>query len=194
MNSEIRIRKLEFKKHHSAFSILHSQFSFGFTLIELLVVIAIFSVIGVVGTDLFTNLIKGSNKANVTSEVKQNSQLAIDLMERYIRNSTNATTDGSSLTLSVPEGTRIFSCVVPTATTNGKITLGDGLTANDVTNIDPLSGVDISSCSFAVTTPSVISPKVVSIAIVAQQAVKAPSRRDFQASVTISTTVSLRTY
>jgi len=50
----------------------------GFTLIELLVVLGIL-VIGVGSTLLFlTSILRGTNQANVTAEVKQNGQAILD--------------------------------------------------------------------------------------------------------------------
>src|SRR3989304_7645043 len=71
----------------------------GFTLIELLVVLGIL-VTAVGATLLFlTNVLKGTNQANVTAEVKQNGQAVLDLLEKQIRGATAAveiTPNGSS--------------------------------------------------------------------------------------------------
>lgn len=62
----------------------------GFTLVELLVVLGLLS-ITVVSTLMFlTSTLKGSNQATIITEVKQNGQIVLDLLEREIRGSNNA--------------------------------------------------------------------------------------------------------
>src|SRR3989304_9968988 len=62
----------------------------GFTLIELLVVLGILA--AAVGATLIflTNVLKGTNQANVTAEVKQNGQAVLDSLEKQIRGAINA--------------------------------------------------------------------------------------------------------
>jgi prepilin-type N-terminal cleavage/methylation domain-containing protein len=62
------------------------QFNNGFTLVELLVVIGVMG--AVTGTALLflTNILKGSNQARITAEVKQNGQTVLDSIDRQIRN------------------------------------------------------------------------------------------------------------
>ena len=57
----------------------------GFTLIEIIVVIGIIGVIMAIGTDLFSNVIKTSNKATVINTIKQNLNGALEDMERSVR-------------------------------------------------------------------------------------------------------------
>lgn len=68
-------------------SIRHAvKTSGGFTLFEILVVITVMITIGLVGSDILLNVIKGANKVEITNKVKQNGSLAMDVMERKIRN------------------------------------------------------------------------------------------------------------
>lgn len=58
----------------------------GFTIIEILVVIAVISIVGVIITEIFFNTLKGSNKSNLITKIKQNGQSALEIMDKTIRN------------------------------------------------------------------------------------------------------------
>jgi prepilin-type N-terminal cleavage/methylation domain-containing protein len=58
----------------------------GFTLIEILVVIAIIGVIAGITSDIFVQVIKASNKANITTEIKQNGDSVLNQIDRLVRN------------------------------------------------------------------------------------------------------------
>jgi prepilin-type N-terminal cleavage/methylation domain-containing protein len=58
----------------------------GFTLIEILVVIAIIGVVMGITSDVFIQIIKASNKANIVTEVKQNGDSVLNQLDRIIRN------------------------------------------------------------------------------------------------------------
>src|SRR3989344_4232759 len=72
----------------SGFKVLVSKN--GFTLLEFLVVIGLLSL--TIGSILLflTSVLKGTNQANVTSEVKQNGQVVLDALESQIRKATDA--------------------------------------------------------------------------------------------------------
>lgn len=59
----------------------------GFTLVELLVVIAILSFLGAMILSIFTSSLKGSNKSQIISVIKENGQSVLDSMDKNIRNS-----------------------------------------------------------------------------------------------------------
>lgn len=61
----------------------------GFTIIEILVVLAVISIVGVIITEIFFNTLKGSNKSNLVTKIKQNGQVALDTMDKTIRNADN---------------------------------------------------------------------------------------------------------
>src|SRR3990170_4782911 len=71
-------------------SIVNCQLSKGFTLLEFLVVIGLLSI--TIGSILLflTSVLKGTNQANITSEVKQNGQVVLDTLESQIRNASDA--------------------------------------------------------------------------------------------------------
>ncbi len=204
------------------YKILNTKYSKsnGFTLIEFLVVLGILA-ITVSSTLLFlTSVLRGSNKANVIAEVKQNGQAVLESLERQIRNGVGAEQVGlvENNTVKIirqdhdPLYIRCFSNV----SLNGYI----GSVASDTTDVtgpgdlqyismtfkdDLVSGVDIdcpdstdiaNGCAFRVIPSSAggISPPVVSVCFYANQAAQAPSRQDFQAKVKFQTTISLRKY
>lgn len=59
----------------------------GFTLIEILVVIAIVAIAGTILVAIFTNTLRGSNKSQILSAIKQNGQAALDTISIAIRSS-----------------------------------------------------------------------------------------------------------
>lgn len=173
----------------------------GFTLIELLITIAVFSVLAIVGTDLFTSFLQGTNKAQVVAEVKQNGQLALEKAERLIRSSTVVSPDGTSklsltqrsggdTVIEFVDGCRPPGCLGPKS--NGKIQTVTGSTTQALTNTDTKNGVDVISATFSVTSTG--GPQIVKIKLTLTQGVEAPSRKDFVAQVDLETTATTRTY
>lgn len=59
----------------------------GFTLVELVVALAILVIMASVLFQIYSNTLRGSNKAQVLASIKQNSQQAIDLMSKTIKSS-----------------------------------------------------------------------------------------------------------
>lgn len=59
----------------------------GFTLVELLVVIAILSIIGILVVTIFTRSLRGINKSQIISVLKQNGQSVLENMDKTIRSS-----------------------------------------------------------------------------------------------------------
>ncbi len=186
----------------------------GYTLIEFLVVIGILSLS--VGSILLllTTTIKGANQANITAEVKQNGQNALDSLSSQIRSAKTVSKSEilaflgatSGIFLTFPNDNPLtIVCINSTASTNGWIGVFRGNSLNEtppsassltaVTNTDPKTGVDIqcTSSSFQVSQGG-SSVATVSINFTAVQGVSAPSRVDFKATSTFQTTVVLRLY
>lgn len=189
----------------------------GYSLIEFLVVIGI--LVLALGSSLafLTSSLKGSNKASISAETKQNGQAVLDSLEKQIRNASGAelvVTSPNYKHIRLPKqsatpGTSNYlhiKCFDTDSSVNGSIRVlestnaapGDGLftTNTFITSTDPVSGVDIDNCAFDVDVGSagVDSPPVVSLSFIVNQGVNAPSRQDFKANVQFQTTISLRKY
>ena len=185
---------------------------YGFTLIELLVVLGILA--AAVGATLIflTSVLKGTNQANVTAEVKQNGQVVLYSLEKQIRNATDAQPSVSfsfasdHIILTRPNSPPLhIACFPPypsvNPTINGWIGVGQdpGMSVSNyttVTNQDTVAGVSITDCDLTVTLASAgsLSPPIVKISFVVSQGVSAPSRQDFVANAKFETTISLRNF
>lgn len=190
----------------------------GFTLIEILVVLGIL-VITVSSTLLFlTSVLRGSNKANVYAEVKQNGQSVLDSLERQVRNAVDAqqiSVEGlNTIKLTRQDQNPLYIiCKGSDASHNGYIGTLTLVAATDpdptssgsfiaLTNKDDVnSGVDLdcisdAACKLQVIPPSSgsNSPPIVSLCFYANQATQAPSRQDFLVGLKFKTTISLRKY
>ena len=197
-------------KNFSQLSIVHCQLSKGFTLLEFLVVIGLLSI--TIGSILLflTSVLKGTNQANITSEVKQNGQVVLDTLESQIRNATDAecrltdiNSDCTWIRLSRLNTDPLnIKCVIPVGqTANGRIeiassTLDDPTNFTSITNTDIKSGVSVTNCKFNVVLSSggVSAPPIVAVNFAVSQGVAATSRSDFLANVSFQTTISLRGY
>lgn len=96
----------------------------GFTLVELLVVIAILSVAGTLVVTIFTSSLRGSNKSQIVSSIKQNGQLVLEIMDKTIRNSDNIVCVSNLQTTLVIVKNGIFTryrFIAPVGSTNGLI-------------------------------------------------------------------------
>src|SRR3990167_5734120 len=181
----------------------------GFTLLEFLVVIGLLSI--TIGSILLflTSVLKGTNQANITSEVKQNGQVVLDTLESQIRNATDAEcrlVSGSDCfdvkLIRVNADPLRIRCVDPVGQTeNGRIEiasslLDDPVNFTSITNTDLKSGVSVGDCKFNVVASSggVSAPPIVAVSFKVNQGVAAASRADFMANVSFQTTISLRGY
>lgn len=61
----------------------------GFTLAEILVVIAVLSILGLLVVTIFSRTLRGSNKSQILSAIKQNGQAILGTMDKTIRDSDN---------------------------------------------------------------------------------------------------------
>jgi len=59
----------------------------GFTIAEILVVIAVIAVMGAIITEIFSRSLRGGNKSQIISAIKQNGQSMLEVMDKTIRNS-----------------------------------------------------------------------------------------------------------
>jgi prepilin-type N-terminal cleavage/methylation domain-containing protein len=179
----------------------------GYTLIEFLVVLGILAV--TIGSTLvfLTTVLKGSGQANITSEVKQNGQQILDVLDSQIKNAGDTEDDGSGKYVKLtrfddfPLHIKCFLDVAPKVE-NGWI----GMVASDLpappdsdyltlTNRNKVSGVDINDCQFNAISASAgaSGPAVVSISYSVSQGIESPTA-DLPIGVNFSTTISLRQY
>ncbi|MBU0999843.1 prepilin-type N-terminal cleavage/methylation domain-containing protein [Patescibacteria group bacterium] len=61
----------------------------GFTLVEILVVIVIVAIVGTIMVVIFSNTLRGSNKSQILSIIKQNGQSVLENMDKTIRGADN---------------------------------------------------------------------------------------------------------
>ncbi|MDO8573520.1 MAG: type II secretion system protein [Candidatus Daviesbacteria bacterium] len=61
------------------------RFKNGFTLVEIIVVMAIVAIVGLIMVVIFTNTLRGSNKAQILSVIKQNGQAVLENMDKTVR-------------------------------------------------------------------------------------------------------------
>lgn len=162
----------------------------GFTLIELLVVVGVFSILGIMVVNLLFTTLKGSTKTTILTEVKQNGEYALSVMDRMVRNSrqilqnSNGQTCASSMTklkIQNPDGgITEFSCGTQIASVSASSAY---LTSNNVA---------ASNCSFSCQQPSG-KPAVVTIQFSLSQA-GTPPRPEEKATMNFQTTITLRNY
>lgn len=99
----------------------------GFTLVEILVVIAVLSIVGLLVLYIFTNSLRGSNKAQILSSIKKNGQAVLETMDKTIRSSDSVICIGSKSTtndtLVVEQKDKYtrYRFIAPTPSANGKI-------------------------------------------------------------------------
>lgn len=146
----------------------------GFTLIEAVVTIMVVSVIGLILTGILSSSFTGSTKTQLVGNIKQNGQVALNIMENSIKfaqaivcpavasGSTSAT--GKVLVVQNKNGNLIrFAYIDPSGSNNGKVvqdspTVNNTLSANTYcdTTIIPLSNpqnlTDINNLSVKNTT------------------------------------------
>ncbi len=61
----------------------------GSTLVEMLVVIVVLAILGVLVVTIFTRTLRGTNKTQIISSIKQNGQSILETMNNSIRNADN---------------------------------------------------------------------------------------------------------
>lgn len=162
----------------------------GFTLIELLVVISLLGITAGIASDLILSVIRAYNKANIISEIEQSGSYAMSIIEQRVRDSESVVRpacESSSDSIEVLRGTE--SIVFSRSEYSGiGVIEKDG---DPITNTTAQSGVNVTNLSFSVSC-SANAPPVVSIVMDLSNVGGTGVRKEFQASSTLRTTVSLR--
>lgn len=159
----------------------------GFTLLEMLVVTGLIALLGVVFSSSFFSILKGTSKATVTTEVRQNGDYALSVMEQLIRNAKpTPSCGGSFVTITGNDGgVTTFAC------TTG---VGGKLTSNSSSLTT--TSVRVLSCSFNCLPASAISPAGVSLSFTLSQntPLGVSPRPQEQSTQSFQTTVFQRNY
>lgn len=154
----------------------------GFTLIEVLMIVFIMGIVAVIGGNMLFSIMKGTSKAEITKEVKQNGDYAIGVMERMIRNAQNCKSNGG-VTIKNPDGKFTnFFCETVAGATRIASNSGVFLTSDNVT---------ASNCIFSCDATK--TPPIVNISFDLSQK-GTDLRPEEKAQVRFQRTVSLRTY
>ena len=131
-------------------------YSKAFTLIEMLVVVAVIASVGVILTQIFVATSRTNTKIEVTKDVKQAGDFAVEVIERLIREATGVTSacsDSGTTSASIDirnsdNNTTTIGCAPDGAVTRIASTSAsktDYLTSGDVT----LGGVDCDASTLA---------------------------------------------
>jgi prepilin-type N-terminal cleavage/methylation domain-containing protein len=162
----------------------------GFSLVEMLVVLVVFSVLAVLATQSITQTLRGSRKSEAQVEVKENVDIAVSTMERYLRNTKGLVSCLPRELTYLDENNQQqrFSCL---GGANGYIAAGVSsplkLTSTEVALVDCTSSSTVFSC----TTGDDLVPESITITI---KATHAQTSGIEEATVTTSTKVLLRAY
>ncbi len=96
----------------------------GFTLAEILVVIAVISILGLLIVTIFSRTLRGTNKSQIISAIKQNGQAVLETMDKTIRGADNLVCisndpDNTIVVIKGGKYTRFRFQVYPDKTRNG---------------------------------------------------------------------------
>lgn len=193
----------------------------GFTLAEILVVLAVLSLMGVLVVTIFTRSLRGANKSQILSSIKQNGQAVLEVMDKIIRGADDLVCvsgePGNNTIVLEKAGiyTRYRFVTDSTGMTNGVILrdlpvptsleIDPRLFVNRVCNpadplsqtttlsdINPQTGVSILSGSFTKDTQDGFKP-VITVMFVLGPGIEAPKAIAGQIDpVTFQTTIQLR--
>lgn len=113
------------------------NFQKGLTLAEMLVVLAVLTIVGVLLLNIFTSTLRGNNKTQIVSAIKQNGQSVLEQMDKTVRNADNVCVSPGLKTLIVIKNgiyTR-YRFFLASTTVNGSIQQD-----NPVKQTDPNTG------------------------------------------------------
>lgn len=144
-------------------AIFNSHSSKGFTLIELLTVITILSVIGTIVVTVITITFRGTRKADLLENARQNGDTALSLMVKNIRYAksldapascvpppASVTTSSIKITSLLDNQQTIYSCSGSTIASNGA-------------SLFDTNSLKVTSCSFVCTQPTLLDPPTITI-------------------------------
>ena len=112
----------------------------GFTLAEIVVVMGVVAIAGVIITQIFLSSVRSGTKAQILDAIKQNGQLALDLMDKTIKTSDNVVyvgLDGNNQSTILVEKNKVYTrykFINASASVNGSISQ-DNPTFPDSVNV-----------------------------------------------------------
>lgn len=186
----------------------------GFTLAEVLVVIAVMAVIGTFLLAIFSSTLRGSNKSQILSSIKQNGQAVLEKIDKEVRRADNiicVSNDGSTLVIFKSKIYTRFRFIPPASSSNGIIAQDNPVQPTDnqelflnnacydplinpvvLTDNNPRSGVSVENGSFIKDKPPGFQDQV-TIKFDLEAGVEVPPViADGVGSVTFQTTVQCR--
>ncbi|MBI2019145.1 type II secretion system protein [Candidatus Daviesbacteria bacterium] len=186
----------------------------GFTIAEILVVIAVMAVVGTFLVAIFSSTLRGNNKSQILSAIKQNGQAVLDRIDKEIRGADDITcrsSDGYTLVILKSKIYTRFRFIPPASTSNGIIAMDNPVQSTEdqqlfLNNVctDPLvnpvaltdsnlrSGVSVENGSFIRDKPAGLKDQItIKFDLKAAKEVP-PVIADDVGAVTFQTTVSCR--
>lgn len=190
-------QKSPYTTYHKLYTIAKTLRAF--TLIELLVVVSILGILSAVAADLFINITRSYNKANVIAEIGQNGNSALFAMTNEIRNALSVLGSTGSISIVGQDGVTVTFSFVPPCGGGGEPSCAGGGNKNGYVARNGLpatddtwgTGVNVTVGQFTIIDAD---PPVVGITMTLAQPKGVPTRIDFRAETTLKTSVSLRSY
>ena len=159
----------------------------GFSLIETLVVVVMFAVLATIASQSTVMSLRSARKSDSLSDVRDNLDNAVSVMERGLRNSQGIITCTSGTRVDfIDEYERLtyFSCLGMSS--NGYISSGSARLTSDQ--------IDIEICSITCTTPASSAPTSVDISLTATNSTITGLSEQDKSGITVDTRVNLRVY
>jgi prepilin-type N-terminal cleavage/methylation domain-containing protein len=177
----------------------------GYTLVEMLAVIIVFSIIGGIIAAIFASSLRGSNKANITNEVRQNGNYALIQMSKnigYAKSFDGVSVNGvtyfadcysdPTTSTTVPED---YKYLRVSDFTGGQITFecndSQKTIASNGASLVDLTMVKVESCKFSCNQPSIAQSPIIGISFTLSQK-NDSSFYEHNASIPFDTTVVMR--
>lgn len=137
----------------------------GFTLIEILAVIFVLSTIGVLVAAIITSSLRGTNKTNTITAVRQNGFFAIAQMTKMIQNAKRLEYPYSCISPPSPTPPPASSYLEINSPDGGETRFecsGSTISSNSGSLLDT-SAVSVNSCSFTCSQTSLSDPPIIGI-------------------------------
>lgn len=117
----------------------------GFTLVEIVVVMGVLAVLGTIITIIFSRSLRGSNKAQILSAIKQNGQSVLEILDKNIRGADNVvcpppSSSSTTLVYETQGSYTRYRFIAPTTTSplkNGKIIQDNPTPTEEESQQDP---------------------------------------------------------